>query len=202
MDMYSGVYVFEGIDNVGKTSIIHALKQQIQEATDYRCVDIAFPGNEPRTLGNLVYHIHHHQEQYFNVPINDTSLQLLHIASHIDLIQRQLMPLSNLKYIVLLDRFWWSTYVYGLAGGVEENIIQSIIAPELLYWKDIDIKKIFLIERREREKDFELGKESNIIDEYRKLAQKELKCERLDNNESLVEVVNRVYKSIFGDKIL
>ena len=202
MDMYSGVYVFEGIDNVGKTSIIHALKQQIQEATDYRCVDIAFPGNEPRTLGNLVYHIHHHQEQYFNVPINDTSLQLLHIASHIDLIQRQLMPLSNLKYIVLLDRFWWSTYVYGLAGGVEENIIQSIIAPELLYWKGIDIKKIFLIERREREKDFELGKESNIIDEYRKLAQKELKCERLDNNESLVEVVNRVYKSIFGDKIL
>ena len=200
--MYSGVYVFEGIDNVGKTSIIHALKQQIQEATDYRCVDIAFPGNEPRTLGNLVYNIHHHQEQYFNVPINDTSLQLLHIASHIDLIQRQLMPLSNLKYIVLLDRFWWSTYVYGLAGGVEENIIQSIIAPELLYWKDIDIKKIFLIERREREKDFELGKESNIIDEYRKLAQKELKCGKLDNNESLVEVVNKIYKSIFGDKIL
>ena len=196
MDMYSGVYVFEGIDNVGKTSIIHALKQQIQEATDYRCVDIAFPGNEPRTLGNLVYNIHHHQEQYFNVPINETSLQLLHIASHIDLIQRQLMPLSNSRCIVLLDRFWWSTYVYGLAGGVEENIIQSIIAP------DIDIKKIFLIERRERQKDYELSKESNIIDEYRKLAKKELKCERLDNNESLVEVVNRVYKSIFGDKIL
>lgn len=202
MDMYSGVYVFEGIDNVGKTSIIHALKQQIQEATDYRCVDIAFPGNEPRTLGNLVYNIHHHQEQYFNVPINETSLQLLHIASHIDLIQRQLMPLSNSRCIVLLDRFWWSTYVYGLAGGVEENIIQSIIAPELLYWKDIDIKKIFLIERSERQKDYELSKESNIIDEYRKLAKKELKCERLDNNESLVEVVNRVYKSIFGDKIL
>lgn len=143
MDMYSGVYVFEGIDNVGKTTIIQALKQQIQEATDYRCVDIAFPGNEPRTLGNLVYHIHHHQEQYFNVPISETSLQLLHIASHIDLIQRQLIPLSNSKCIVLLDRFWWSTYVYGLAGGVEENIIQSIIAPELLYWKHINIKKIF-----------------------------------------------------------
>lgn len=199
MDMYSGVYVFEGIDNVGKTTIIHALKQQIQEATDYRCVDIAFPGNEPRTLGNLVYHIHHHQEQYFNVPINETSLQLLHIASHIDLIQRQLMPLSNSKCIVLLDRFWWSTYVYGLAGGVEENVIQSIIAPELLYWKDIDIKKIFLIKRRERQKDYELSKESNIIDEYQKLAEKDLKCERIDNNESLEETVNRVYKSVFGD---
>ena len=70
--------------------------------TVYRCVDIAFPGNEPRTLGNLVYHIHHHQEQYFNVPINETSLQLLHIASHIDLIQRQLMPLSNSRCIVFI----------------------------------------------------------------------------------------------------
>ncbi|GFI46661.1 hypothetical protein IMSAGC019_01980 [Lachnospiraceae bacterium] len=96
--------------------------------------------------------------------------------------------------------FYWIDF--GGQLGVEENIIQSIITPELLYWKGIDIKKIFLIERREREKDFELGKESNIIDEYRKLAQKELKCGKLDNNESLVEVVNKIYKSIFGDKIL
>lgn len=59
-----------------------------------------------------------------------------------------------------------------------------------------------MIERRERQKDYVLSKESNITDEYRKLAQKELKCKKLDNNESLVEVVNRVFKSIFGDKVL
>ncbi len=53
--------VFEAIDNVGKTTIIHVLKQQIQEATNYRCVDIAFSGNDPRTFGNLVYHIYHRQ---------------------------------------------------------------------------------------------------------------------------------------------
>lgn len=199
MNTYSGVYVFEGIDNVGKTTIIHALKQQIQELTDYKCVDVAFPGNEPRTLGNLVYRIHHHQEQYFNVPINETSLQLLHVASHIDLIQRQLMPLSNSKCIVLLDRFWWSTYVYGLAGGVETNIIQSIIDPELLYWTDINIRKIFLVERNKKKKDYELKKENVIIDEYRKLAEKELKCEKINNDKGLEETVNRVYERIFGD---
>ena len=198
MDTYSGVYVFEGIDNVGKTSIIHALKQQIQETTGYRCVDIAFPGNEPKTLGNLVYRIHHNQEQYFNESINETSLQLLHIASHIDLIQRQLIPLSK-SNIVLLDRFWWSTYVYGLAGGVEKNIIQSMIAPELLYWKNINIKKIFLVERNKKQKDYELKKENAIIDEYRQLAEMESKCEKLVNDESLKETVNRVYESIFGE---
>ncbi len=199
MDTYSGVYIFEGIDNVGKTTIIHALKQQIQETTDYKCVDVAFPGNEPRTLGNLVYRIHHHEEQYFDVPINETSLQLLHIASHIDLIQRQLEPLSNSRCIVLIDRFWWSTYAYGLAGGVKESIIQSVIAPELLYWKDIDIKKIFLVERNKRQKDYEINKENVIIGKYRQLAEKELMCVKLDNNGRLEEAVNRVYESIFGE---
>lgn len=199
MDTYSGIYIFEGIDNVGKTTIIHALKKQIQATTDYKCVDVAFPGNEPRTLGELVYRIHHHEEQYFDVSLNETSLQLLHIASHIDLIQRYLEPLSNSKCIILLDRFWWSTYVYGLSGGLEENIIQTIIAPELLYWKDIDVKKIFLIERNKKQKDYELNKENTIIEKYRQLADKELLCTKLDNNESLEKVVNKVYRSIFGE---
>ncbi len=199
MDTYSGVYIFEGIDNVGKTTIIHALKQKIQETTDYKCVDIAFPGNEPRTLGELIYRIHHYGEQYFDVSLNETSLQLLHIASHIDLIQRRLEPLSIEKCIVLLDRFWWSTYVYGLSGGLEENIIQTIIAPELLYWKNINVKKIFLVEREKRQKDYELNKENTIIEKYRQLAEKELLCTKLDNNEGLEKVVNKVYKNIFGE---
>lgn len=199
MDTYSGVYIFEGIDNVGKTTIIHALKQKIQETTDYKCVDVAFPGNEPRTLGELVYRIHHYGEQYFDVSLNETSLQLLHIASHIDLIQRRLEPLSIEKCIVLLDRFWWSTYVYGLSGGLEENIIQTIIAPELLYWKKINVKKIFLVEREKRQKDYELNKENAIIEKYRQLAEKELLCTKLDNNEGLEKVVKKVYKNIFGE---
>lgn len=199
MDTYSGIYIFEGIDNVGKTTIIHALKKQIQATTDYKCVNVAFPGNEPRTLGELVYRIHHHEEQYFDISLNETSLQLLHIASHIDLIQRCLEPLSNSKCIILLDRFWWSTYVYGLSGGLEENIIQTIIAPELLYWKDINVKKIFLIERNKKQKDYELNKENTIIEKYRQLADKELLCTKLDNNESLEKVVNKVYRNIFGE---
>lgn len=124
---------------------------------------------------------------------------MLHIASHIDLIQRCLEPLSNSKCIILLDRFWWSTYVYGFSGGLEENIIQTIIAPELLYWKDINVKKIFLIERNKKQKDYELNKENTIIEKYRQLADKELLCTKLDNNESLEKVVNKVYRSIFGE---
>ena len=111
------------------------------------CIIVAFPGNDSRTLGSLVYDIHHNQKKYFEESLNETSLQLLHIASHIDLLQRKMRKLSSEKCIVLLDRYWWSTYAYGLAGGMDENIIQAIIAPELLFWKDINVKKIFLLER-------------------------------------------------------
>lgn len=105
----AGIYVFEGIDHVGKTTIVQKLKEQITESTDFRCVSIAFPGNEERTLGSLVYNIHHHQGKYFSNELNEASLQLLHVASHIDLIERQIRALSEEdNCIVLLDRFWWS----------------------------------------------------------------------------------------------
>lgn len=103
--MYAGVYIFEGIDNVGKTTIIQELYRKIEDERDDNCITLAFPGHEPRTLGGLVYDIHHHIEDYFDKSVNEASLQLLHIAAHIDLIQRKLIPLSRRNYIVLLDRF-------------------------------------------------------------------------------------------------
>ncbi len=118
------------------------------------------------------------------------------------MIQRQLEPLSNSKCIILLDRFWWSTYVYGLSERLEENVIQAIIAPELLYWKDINVKKIFLVERKKKQSDYELNKENAIIEQYRQLAENEVLCTRLDNNETLEKMVNSVYRNIFGEYVL
>lgn len=62
--MYAGVYIFEGIDNVGKTTIIQELYRKIEDERDDNCITLAFPGHEPRTLGGLVYDIHHHIEDY------------------------------------------------------------------------------------------------------------------------------------------
>lgn len=199
MEPYAGIYIFEGIDNVGKTTIIQALKNRINENTEFNCTNIAFPGHEPRTLGSLVYSIHHHEEKYFDVPINEASLQLLHIASHIDLIQRKLKRLCDSKCIVLLDRFWWSAYVYGLAGKIDEDILRAIIAPELLFWKDINIKRIFLLERDERKRDYDIKKEKLIIGQYRKLAEQESKCILIDNNESVEKAVDKIFYNIFGE---
>lgn len=94
-EKYFGIYVFEGIDNVGKTTIVQKLREKISLSMGCECSVVAFPGNESRTLGSLVCDIHHNQSKYFDTSLNETSLQLLHIASHIDLIQRKMEKLSS-----------------------------------------------------------------------------------------------------------
>lgn len=196
--LYSGIYVFEGIDNVGKSTIVQKLREMIAESLGCECVVVAFPGNEPRTLGSLVYDIHHNQKDYFELPLNETSLQLLHIASHIDLIQGKLKQLISKPCIVLLDRFWWSTYVYGLAGNLDKNMIQAILEPELIHWKDLNVRKVFLVERENRERDYEEEKDKRIVELYRDLAIKTTNSIIINNDGSIEETVKEIYKNIVG----
>lgn len=197
-NLYSGIYVFEGIDNVGKSTIVQKLREMIAESLGCECVVVAFPGNEPRTLGSLVYDIHHNQKDYFELPLNETSLQLLHIASHIDLIQGKLRQLISKPCIVLLDRFWWSTYVYGLAGNLDKNMIQAILEPELIHWKDLNVRKVFLVERENRERDYEEEKDKRIVELYRDLAIKTTNSIIINNDGSIEETVKEIYKNIVG----
>lgn len=199
ISLYSGIYVFEGIDNVGKTTIIKSLKEKICKETGCDCTIISFPGNEARTLGALVYDIHHQKNKYFDVLINDASLQLLHVAAHIDLIQRKLMEENSLQKIILMDRFWWSTYAYGLAGLLERDVIQAILAPELLYWEKISINKIFLLERKDREMDYETDKDISIGKSYRELAERVSNCQIINNDGSIEETIKIIFNKIVGE---
>lgn len=183
---------------MGKTTIVQQLKEQIENIAGLWCEIIAFPGNEDGTLGKLVYDIHH-QEKYFLNRLNETSLQLLHVASHIDLIERRIKNLNQENCIVLLDRFWWSTFVYGCAGSLEQETIEAIIAPEKIYWQHINIKKIFLIEREEREHDYSNEKEKKIIELYRMLAKKDERSMLVSNNTNLNSIVTMVRKQIVGE---
>jgi dTMP kinase len=197
--LYSGIYVFEGIDNVGKTTIINALKERLCKEMGCECATVAFPGNEERTLGALVYDIHHHEKKYSYCPINDASLQLLHVAAHIDLIQRKLMEEYSSSKIIMMDRFWWSTYAYGLSGELESDVVSSILSPELIYWEKINVNKIFLIERKAREKDYDTDKDVLIMQNYRELARKEPKCQIINNDGSLEETINMIFNKIVGE---
>lgn len=195
----SGIYVFEGIDNVGKSTIIRKLKDKIDESSEKGCSIVAFPGNDSRTLGELVYDIHHHQNNYFDLPLNDCSLQLLHVASHIDLIQRKILPMMKTGKIILMDRFWWSTYVYGIASGLTKEVIETIISPEMIYWQPLDINKIFMIERENRIHDYIPDKDMEIVNLYRNLTKTEPKCTIFHNDCDIEESVCRIYNVMLGE---
>jgi thymidylate kinase len=97
-----------------------------------------FPAKTAGTLGELVYRIHHHHADEFSIPsLNPCSLQILHIAAHIDVIQSSIKQAVSNGIWVVLDRFWWSTYVYGLASGVSEASLELMIQLEKEAWGEL-----------------------------------------------------------------
>jgi len=191
--MKGKLIVFEGPDRVGKTSLSQIVSEKLnneQKLSRY----FSFPGKEAGTLGEVVYNMHHNPTKFFLNEINSTSLQLLHIASHIDLIISSIYPLYDNGYIIILDRFWWSTYVYGKLTGIGERILKKMIEIENYYWNGISPDLVFLIEREDR------NEQSNKIkDLYSSLAYKEknkYKVININNNSSITITAEKIFVSI------
>jgi thymidylate kinase len=71
----------------------------------------------------------------------------LHIAAHVDAIEGRILPLLERGITVVLDRYWWSTFVYGLAGGARRDVIDAMIQVELSAWAGVTPSVAFLIRR-------------------------------------------------------
>ena len=138
--------VFEGPDGVGKSTLSYALVNTLK-GINIPCEHLAFPGNEAGTLGRLVYDLHHETDSFGLHGITPTSLQALHIAAHLDAIEQRILPALRKGLWVVLDRFWWSTWVYGNVGGVDKESLDAMVRVELLQWSDIKPDVVFVVER-------------------------------------------------------
>ena len=144
--------VFEGPDGVGKSTLSQALAGRLN-AIGLTCDHLSFPGKGEGTVGHLVYNVHHKPASYGMEAITDISLQALHIAAHLDEIERRILPALQQGHWVVLDRFWWSTWVYGRAASVETSTLDALIQAERLHWRDIKPDGLFLIDRSNDEVD-------------------------------------------------
>jgi len=126
--------VLEGVDAVGKTSLCTAICDELNlNSIQYEM--LSFPGKTPGDLGELVYRLHHNHTDIFHIAeIDPLALQTMHIAAHIDLINRRIKGIISSGTWVVLDRYWWSTYVYGLDAGIPPNQIQALVDTERLVW--------------------------------------------------------------------
>lgn len=147
--MRSGsLVVFEGPDGVGKSTLADRTARYFQGSSQ-RCELFSFPGNEAGTLGKLVDEVHHGSLVLGIQEISPTSLQLLHVAAHIDSIENRIAPLLEDGTNVILDRFWWSTWVYGRRFGANANSLEMMLHIERNHWRGYRPAVLFLIDREE-----------------------------------------------------
>ena len=138
--------VFEGTDGVGKSTLSKALAEKLEE-TGISCKHLSFPGKEAGTIGRLVYEIHHSPEKFKLRNISPTSIQTLHIAAHLDVIEQRIAPALKNGHWIVLDRFWWSTWVYGRTSSVNSSVLDALIQAERIQWDGIEPSIVFLVDR-------------------------------------------------------
>ncbi len=138
--------VFEGVDAAGKTTLCDDLCRTL-EGKQLPVRRFHFPGMTPGTLGELVYRVHHYHADHFGIPtVDPCALQLLHIAAHVDIIESTIKRSVVRGDWVVLDRFWWSTYVYGVASGVSEVALKFMINVEKSVWGAVVPDVLLLID--------------------------------------------------------
>ncbi len=129
--MKGRLIVFEGPDGVGKTTLAHRLVEYLT-SRGRKVIYASSPGCETRGLGRLVYDLHKDNEQF--VSTDPTSLQMLHVAAHIDSLNRKILPSLKDGNVVVMDRFWWSTLAYGYAFGAKPQSLNLMMEIEKLHW--------------------------------------------------------------------
>ena len=144
--MSGGLIVLEGSDGTGKSSMCANLATRLQEMRGNVVIE-SFPGRSAGTLGSVVYDIHHDARDFGILGIDPSALQCLHIAAHLDAIATRILPAVNSGSLVILDRFWWSTFVYGVVGGANRAVIAKLIEAEVLAWDWLKPSALFLIDR-------------------------------------------------------
>lgn len=183
--------MFEGVDGAGKSTLAGAATARLSEER----VPVAlrsFPGREQGTLGELVHRLHHHPPALGIQSITPTSLQLLHVAAHLDMIEREIAPLLRSGALVLLDRYWWSTWAYGVGSGANQDALRGMIDLERSFWGDLLPEAIFLVERRGSQ----TARLPRVEDAYAVLASQDPSAIRIDNSGSMEASIDAVLNII------
>ncbi len=187
--------VFEGPDGVGKSTLAGKLTDRLRE-TGVPCKHVAFPGRRPSSLGGLVYDLHHDAPKFGLNEFNPTSLQMLHVAAHVDAIEGEILPALRAGTWVVLDRFWWSTWVYGAALGVPKSSLEAMIDLEQLHWGQFRPDVLFVVERDDGTPDDRQGLKEQMYGRYRQLADRErfqTSVVLLNNDSSVEDALDAVW---------
>lgn len=185
--------VFEGVDGSGKTSLFRKLVKYYKLFNkEVPLYADSFPGSLPGTLGEWVYRFHHKKMTDGLHPKNiaPSALQLLHVAAHVDTILTRITPVLADNGLIILDRYWWSTYAYSRDNlNVDES--WSLVSFERMLWDKLPQPTIIYLTRQASLKPGELDPtmHARLNTYYREVLTAEidtgLRVHELSNNGSL-----------------
>ena len=117
--MRGRLIVFEGAEGAGKTTQIRILAERLATA-GVPSIAVREPGGTP--VGDEIREILLHPEQDITAPTE----ALLFMASRAELIAREILPSLAGGKVVLVDRFFLSTYAYQIVGrGLPEAEVRA-----------------------------------------------------------------------------
>jgi thymidylate kinase len=138
--------VFEGGDGIGKSHLSKELAIHLKDL-GVSVLLVSFPGRREGSLGDLVYRVHHDPKSFGVREMVPLALQALHIAAHLDEITSIILPALRAGTWVVLDRFWWSTWVYGVNAGAKRETLELLITAELATWNNVRPAIVLVVER-------------------------------------------------------
>ena len=192
--------VLEGADGVGKTTLCKLLCERLT-SEGIPTVYYAFPGCRKDSLGTLVYKVHHDPKSYCPAGLNPLSLQMLHVAAHIDCIEGYILPALRSGMTVILDRSWLSTKIYGLAEGLSASALDKLLEIERSCWADVTTKRLFVIHREVPLKQVPNRHWLHIQSLYDDFLREKIADDTVlsvDNNSSVEVAVADISRSIIG----
>lgn len=187
--------VFEGPSNVGKTTLSKMVTEKLNQQ-GIKAKRNAFPGIRKHSLGSHIMQMYINFKQFKINSIHPLSMHLLNMAAHIDIIEEEIKPLMTDGNRIVLDRYWWSSYVNGRIGGIQEDILKHMIS----IYKGVGggaSKIIFNIQRDDSSlKGKELEERVLFTKEYSHIADME------KNNSTVVNIDNSKNLEYSFDKIV
>jgi dTMP kinase len=167
------LFVFEGADGVGKSRRCRQTAAFLQRL-GVACQSFAFPGKTPGTLGLLVQKLQQSPAEVGLAPLLPETSQMLQVAVQLEGVAREMIPHLQEGKVLLVDRFWWSSWVYGMEMGADSRVMDALIGLARLAWRDMKPSCVFLIER---DKPFRVEQSAKsfaaLSSLYREIAKKE-----------------------------
>ena len=200
MQKSPSVIVFEGVDAAGKSSVCDRYVKLLKSRGETAKL-LSFPGKVPRTLGSLIYGLYHNPPMHGVDHLTQTSLQALHIAAHLDAIETVIVPNLEAGETIVLDRYWWSTWVYGVVDGAAPNVLEALIEAERRAWGRWQPTLVFHVVRSTPLRDEPIDRWEKLRREYDGLAEREsgkYPIYTLSNEGNLEETVSKALAESHG----